>query len=410
MIKNIKFLGREVKSDISVLTYSGSLNQSSSLKPIINGLKKLGIFSLNVDNNIQDNEQFEKVSFKISDVLLCLYFLWERRGFRRKIINEHKYGELILSKYYSGVLSVYIYLPYFLRILEENKPKYTITANDHNVENRALRLASEVLGIKSVYVQHASVTKYFPPLNFDLAFLDGYNSLKTYRQCESVDKTLKNRNCTVFLTGQQKDIPRNRSKYNRDSIGIALSVTDELAYVEEFITKLASLDISIHIRPHPRQSNKTVDRLRSLKYNFSNLHISDPKAQSQRSFFNNISLLIAGDTSTHLEASLFGINSYYKKFNDSITNPHYDFLDTGLIENLPDYFYSTPSYSELKSLLRKRNIDRVLKTYSQSYNTKWHNKEGDAVAMTLVDIFEEKVNYKKDNTFIGFNKVYYLCD
>ena len=57
-------------------------------------------------------------------------------------------------------------------------------SNDHSPANRALLLVAKSKGIKTVYMQHASVSNLFPVLDFDYSFLDGVNAYNIYKEIE----------------------------------------------------------------------------------------------------------------------------------------------------------------------------------------------------------------------------------
>lgn len=77
----------------------------------------------------------------------------------------------------STFCSVYTYLAYFYRVLSRTSPEFVITANEHNVLNRCMLAVAHHIGIKTVYLQHASVSNIFPALRVNYAFLDGQCAL-----------------------------------------------------------------------------------------------------------------------------------------------------------------------------------------------------------------------------------------
>ena len=57
-----------------------------------------------------------------------------------------------------------------------------VFSNDHNVQNRLFLHACKLSNIHTSYIQHASVSQYFPPLNFDLSFLYGEVDYEKYKK------------------------------------------------------------------------------------------------------------------------------------------------------------------------------------------------------------------------------------
>src|SRR5690606_2893843 len=97
------------------------------------------------------------------------------------------------------------------------------------------------LDIKTVYMQHASVSCLFPALNFDYAFLDGESAYETYLQCEgnrsAHDCMLRDRK--VIFSGQKKELSRSRLSPRPKVVGLAVNVLDINEDIAHFVKKLA---------------------------------------------------------------------------------------------------------------------------------------------------------------------------
>ena len=70
---------------------------------------------------------------------------------------------------------------FYLRVLKKYRPEGVVMANDHLFLTKTLELVCEDFGIKTIYVQHASVSYAFPELHFSYSFLDGKDSLLKYK-------------------------------------------------------------------------------------------------------------------------------------------------------------------------------------------------------------------------------------
>nr|MDA3831820.1 hypothetical protein [Spirochaetales bacterium] len=114
-----------------------------------------------------------------------------------KCLRASAYEKRSLSYALDQVLLSYGY--YYLSCfwLKKYKPRLVVFANDHSFHPRTFRAASLDVNVKTLYIQHASVTANFPPLDFDYACLDGKDSLEQYRQAGSIQST-------VFLIGMAK--------------------------------------------------------------------------------------------------------------------------------------------------------------------------------------------------------------
>lgn len=61
-----------------------------------------------------------------------------------------------------------------------------LVANDHSAAPVAYAAAAELLGMRTVYMQHAEVSRIFPALSFDMSVLRNRRSLRVYEEIGSV--------------------------------------------------------------------------------------------------------------------------------------------------------------------------------------------------------------------------------
>jgi len=159
----------------------------------------------------------------------------------------------LLQKSIDSFLRVHIWLFYFAVLLKRVQPNLVLMSNDHNVPNRALLGVCRVLGIKTAYVQHASVSGRFPALRFDYAFLDGSVARSTYEGCEAnrcTDASLPDER-HVFLAGVQKGL---RASVRGERIGIAVKHKNDIAAVRHALQQVSGVHRSIVLRWHPGAS------------------------------------------------------------------------------------------------------------------------------------------------------------
>ena len=115
--------------------------------------------------------------------------------------------------------------------------------------------------MKTIYVQHASGSELFPPLNFDYALLDGkiahqiqLNCYKT--QTENNLRIKQNiKNCEIILTGQKKLVIKKKinQEFKELNIGLAVNELDNFNHVKEFFSLIKNTEIKCIIRTHPAQ-------------------------------------------------------------------------------------------------------------------------------------------------------------
>lgn len=300
--------------------------------------------------------------------VLCLYF--KNNGYLKNAIA---------SNFHTYCLS-YAYIPASYTIHSKTTPLINVFANDHTNIHRALFRVSEKLGIKTAYLQHASVTAYFPPLEFDYAFLDGM---------ESFEKYIKNKPCksTVFLSGASRfdyQIKNRISQQNCNSykIGIAVNILDQKEKVVELVKHLVSMRYDCVLRPHPGQSiiewKEIAEQL--------NCEFSLSTKENPLDFIANADIFIAGTSSIHLDVAIMGKQSFYFNFTNQDVYDHYGYLQNNLITDI-----SNVPLNSLSDLFIQ-NFDRtqIIRYYVANYATKYWGKASDIIAQTLYELVNNK--------------------
>ena len=226
-------------------------------------------------------------------------------------------------------------------ILKAGKPKALVFSNDHNLKNRALLIAAKHLNIPTIYIQHAAVTKYFPPLSFDLNLLEGQDTLDKYLACGPI-------NGKVSLIGMTKldEFHQNRTfKKTIEHIGICANILDDKDRLMNLIDLLETQfpNLKISFRPHPRDI-RTFDLGNKVSF-------SDAKKTPIFEFLQSVDLIIASNTSSHLEACLLNIPSIYYKFSEDLIHDYYGFVKNNLIPY-------AESNKELTSIIQKWLLNR----------------------------------------------------
>lgn len=208
-------------------------------------------------------------------------------------------------------------------ILKRYCPRALIFANDHAPYTRALLWAALKMDIPTIYLQHASISADFPPLRFGLSLLEGQDTLDKYRRCGPVKGKVK-------LVGMPKFDPyltyRNKRKIIQN-IGLCANIWDDWKRLEIVLKTILEKfpEISLTFRPHPGD-----DRSFDLP---SDVHFSNSKKESVFDFLTKQDLIIAGDTSLHLEAILLNVNSLYFPFSDYVSDV-YGYVENGLVKKI----------------------------------------------------------------------------
>ena len=208
------------------------------------------------------------------------------------------------------------------RILKKYKPKKVVFANDHNPYQVALRIKAQKLKILTFYVQHACVGMNMPPLEFDVSFLDGLDAYNKYKKIGDIKGKIE---LTGVIRAHSKKLKVNTNKKVK-RIGIALNKYDKIDDVKKTIDKILEIKEvqEIHIRLHPGDS-------RTLIYNSEKIKYSDSKKEISFKFLEKIDLLIAGDSSIHLDAAILNVVPLYFKFSKHNVFDIYEFVKNGLV-------------------------------------------------------------------------------
>ncbi|MFZ5969967.1 MAG: hypothetical protein ACOYXA_00075 [Bacteroidota bacterium] len=231
---------------------------------------------------------------------------------------------------FDAVFAAQGWLEAFQRIVKTFRPEAIVFSNDHSMVPRALFYAAKSAGIPTIYVQHASISPYMPPLEFDLSLLEGNDALEKYRA-----KGIDGRVLLIGVPKMDHFIQRKRTipaPFIR-TVGIAFNTVDSHEKIRTLIDFLhkGSARLKFVIRPHPKD-------YRPLPLPTSSFFsYSDSKSESPADFILRCDLIIAGDSSIHLEARLLNVDSIYYNLSESqSTYDLYGYLQTGLVKEFSD--------------------------------------------------------------------------
>lgn len=280
------------------------------------------------------------------------------------------------------------------KMLKLINPKTVIVANNQTYTSRSFYKAAKKLGIKTVFLQHATAVESDPPLDFDYAFLDG---LEAYEKFATRNACL----CTVFLSGNPRfdfipEVGKNISKDLR-ILGLAINLLDEERYVKEFIVKCKREipGLQIVLRPHPT-TNTLYWLAKSKEWNcdFSNSAIENPF-----DFIERCTFFVAGDSSFHLDVSISNKRSFYYNFTSEQSMDLYSYIKNDLIMDI-----STDFLEYLKNAIREESEYQNKKTdyYVANFKTVYWRKSARLIATTLINIVDNnslKERWRKCDKF-----------
>lgn len=258
----------------------------------------------------------------------------------------------------------------FSNFLKKNKPKAVVFANDHIPEMRSYLLACKQLGIKTIYLQHGAVSKYFPPLLFDLSLLDGIRSKTIYETISDVAGQIK----LIGIPKLDKDINNVRKRISIRTIGIAVNQNDDLKIVEEIITALKE-KYEVVIRMHPSDTRR--------------LEIDDMINGNEMSlgkFINMSDFLVASDSSIHVESNSLECRSvYYMMHKNRLKRDYYGFVENKFIDSVDTSSDLLNYIDNFKYSLFSFTIERI-NQYNSAIGSSYYGKSSDR-ALQLIQEF-----------------------
>jgi hypothetical protein len=362
-----------------------SLNNRRSLEPIINKVEKDTFLYLN--NHVTDVHKrrawWHSIPYIFS--LIRLY---------RKSNKEDK---SLIIKYFTRLWTTYGLYKVAGEILDKYNVKVLVMANDHNDINRCLLFNALEKGIKTVYVQHASVKKGFPRLDFTYSFLDGQESLDKYLHAGKP-------NGEVYLSGgvrfdflYDKIVERNEEV---KKIGVAINMLDDFEKVKNlclFLKEEGYNDLTL--RPHPRYQHLDSEWL--IK---NNIAISNPKEESSFDFIANIDFMISNESAIHLDASIMHCPTVLYNMSNNQILDDYNFIKNNLVK-------LAENGKVLLNFIKNKNEiflnKEVLQYYNASSYSHLEGKLGETIAMFLNMLcqnnenqFDTKYGFFKDSDFI----------
>lgn len=275
------------------------------------------------------------------------------------------------------------------------KPKTIILANDVITCNNILKLAAKIDNIPTIFFQHSSISQYVPPLNFQYAFLDGYDAMYKY-------KNSKESTGDIYLVGMSKfDKYFNYINKNKtiSSIGICGNQIDSIDKIEEVCASLKKNlpDLTIILRPHPDDPKKKNYEELAQKYK---LIYSNPKTEFSFDCIKKTDLIIAGDSGILLEAALMDVVPISYNFAQ-INIDWYSFKKNKIVE----YFAETdPLCDYIKTIRNNKPHVRIrAKQYCATIGTNYDGSSAVLAAHLIQKLIIENVSLNDWNQVVNVN-------
>jgi len=313
----------------NILFFATTKNQVAALLPVAQELKERGqsICWLRLDSRFEQNP----MSLGLRELLQFYLFL-----VGLALLKPRKTRSAIEKIGGRRFVSAFFYF-YWGAVRLRNFEGILFLSNDHSLAPRSILKAAKMIGVRTAYVQHASVTEIFPPLEFDVSFLDGDHAVKIYRNIAKINGAALPDIC-VFGSPRMDAIFRlrdARSFARCDTVGVAVNTLDNPVIVRNYLRLLVAHGHIVVLRLHPRQDN--VEQYEDIVSEFSGaVRISG--CQSLAAYLESIELNFAGDSSIHLEAVASGVATFYCDFCTSL-NDYYGFVACGVAYPFGSIFF-----------------------------------------------------------------------
>jgi len=389
-----------------VLVYVGGINEMAAICPTIEAKSDLK-FTLVTSNpevfRSNDTSIRHVYAERAAASLSAIIFIATNANFLYQIATREARGALWAFRLIIRNIMM------ANELLRRYAPKILLVSNDHSAAQRCLIGVAHLTGVRTAYLQHASVSTLFPKLDFDYAFLDGEKALNIYAECSGSPQSAICRRPVVFLSGQKKAVAPHDLRRTRE-IGLAINNLDPAGNICSLLSRLCAAGHIVTLRPHPQHDASSLATiLEHIETMGGGATLSNPQTEMARDYVARARVVVAGNSSILLEAALAGTPAIYYDMAGRIEyNDYYGYVRGGIC-------LAAASTDDLLDLLGN-NIPvaspAALRHYSETATTPWFGNEGYLVSKTLSLILREddpgKLYSKTNDERHCFGSVYRL--
>ena len=202
-------------------------------------------------------------------------------------------------------------------------PTALVTANDHSPARVATSMVMKAAGVPRIYLQHAEVTRLFPPLDFEFNVLRNLKSLHTYEALGAVDRS------TIYVIPRQSDAfdagNLARERLGPVAVGIYPTARVNLQALRQLVAALSKNTLvgRIIVKEHPGSAGAGLSSLALFdKLEFST---SIPLCDH---------LAIVGNSSVAVELLHRGIPVYHDFSLDPVGRDYYGLVRSGVTHEI----------------------------------------------------------------------------
>jgi len=342
-------------------------NQIAALEPLTEFINEHTIFStLEGYKRHQFAEgELSKYAGKYFFHLIVWYFQFNKK--ERNIYLKR-------FRHYYYLLGIYRFLINYFNSPE--KPLLYIASNDHRGPSQVGFIAAQNSGVRTLYIQHASVSKAFPPLKVDFALLDGEDSADKY-----YSPTSTTRIALVGAMKYDKYLAANLHKTKGEIFGICLSdYYCNFDKVKRLCELMDAQGHSFEIRTHPALSSKNLIKFYSKEWT-----LSDGRVENSLDFILRCHTIISGDSTILLDSLVLGRRSIYFS-SDGSRADYYGYYEKGMFPKIyiePEEVLSSLTENYELSLYRS-----AAKHFNSVIGTQFEGKSGQLAWSHIESIME----------------------
>lgn len=179
-------------------------------------------------------------------------------------------------------------------------PDIVVLANDHSPFARVIFHVAAELGVVTAYIPHAPVSKEFPPLRMDHAFLDGEIQRELYERD----------GCKTEIVGAiryEHSVKDEAAHSKNNGVIVCFNRLDSLSFADGLLAELRQLDWvskgNIFVRIHPADfSRRGAFRHLASKYGAFMQDSTEPISQN-----GDIGIMFAGSSGVLIDGLMLGL-------------------------------------------------------------------------------------------------------
>lgn len=300
-----------------------------------------------------------------------------------------------IAEWFDDFFNTMGYMVIIEKLLRHSDVKLIVMANDHVSFNRAFLRVAQELGIKTMYVQHCSVTTEFPPLEFTYSFLDGEESLLKYLAHEypKGNVYLSGNSRFDVIANYKQTLSKRPSDIENPSIGIASNPLDNEDVLKQLCLQLQKRGYSnLAIRPHP---GVPFDPTWFVEHGIA---YSDSNVENPFEFISSKDYVLAGDCGIHLDVVLMKRRAIYYNTLSGKPTDSYEFIPNGIVEYADNVDDLMTILQTIHNEQWYEQLEQKARWYDAAYGTKYEGHIGEMLADFL--------RYEQAGDVDGFDKKY----